>query len=293
MSSDSRHSRGLAYGVSAYAVWGLFPLYWPLLKPAGALEILAHRMVWSLVFLAFVDAARRNWSDIRKVLVTPRTRNLLAFAAVLISVNWGLYIWAVNSDHVIDASLGYFINPLINIALGVIIFRERLRRLQWVAVGVAALGVSWLTWDAGSLPWIGLALGLSFGSYGMVKKVANVDAVESLTAETLLLLPLSVGYLVWAEVNGTAAFAHAGFWQALWSVMAGVVTAIPLLAFGAAAIRIPYSTMGIMQYMTPTMQFLIGLFVFKEDMSPGRWLGFGVIWVALGIFSFDALRRRG
>lgn len=291
-SGRSEHSKGVIYGFSAYLVWGLFPLYWPLLKPAGAVEILVHRMLWSFIFLAIVAGIRRNWSDVWKVLRTPRLAGLLTIAAVLITINWGLYIWAINADHVIDASLGYFINPLINVAFGVLAFSERLRRVQWVAVSIAAAGVLWLTVDGGQLPWIGLTLGITFSAYGAVKKVADVESTESLTIETLLLLPFSLGYLVWSEQAGQAAFGHNGLWHTVFTMMAGVITALPLIAFGAAAIRIPYSLMGLMQYITPSMQFLLGLVVFHEAMSGARWAGFALIWVALAIFGTDAWRRR-
>lgn len=287
----SEHSKGLAYGLSAYLVWGLFPLYWPLLRPAGAVEILAHRMAWSLVFLAGLNTARNKWPQIKLVLRNRRLLGLLSAAAVLITINWGLYIWAVNADHVIDASLGYFMNPLMNVALGILIMRERLRKLQWVAVSIAAIGVLWMTLDSGQVPWIGLILGLSFSSYGMLKKVAGVEGVESLTVETILLFPFAIGYLVWIESAGQAAFLHTGTWQAIWSIMAGVVTAVPLIWFSAAAIRIPYSTMGLMQFITPTMQFLIGYLIRGEAMSSARWAGFIVIWVALVLFTTDAWRN--
>lgn len=282
--------RGIAYGLMAYGLWGLAPLYWPLLAPASALEILAHRMTWSLIFLAILNAVRKNWAEIWQVMRNPRSLRLLSIAAVLITVNWGLYIWAVVNNHVIDASLGYFINPLINVAFGVLVFREKLRKLQWLAVGVAAAGVLFITLDAAALPWIGLTLGVTFSAYGMVKKMADVDAVESLTVETILLLPLSGAYLIWLFIQGDLALGQHNGWHTLWTLMAGVVTAVPLLAFGAAAVRVPYSTMGILQYGSPTIQFLLGLIVYNEAMSHGRWIGFIIVWIALVIFSIDAIR---
>lgn len=282
--------RGLIYGVIAYGVWGIAPLYWQFLKPASASEILAHRIVWSLVFLAILNQVLKRWSDIKRVMSDRRLFKLLAGASALITLNWGLYIWSVVNDHVIDASLGYFINPLINVVFGVFIFGEKLRRMQWTAFAIAAFGVMWVTVDAGALPWIGLTLGLTFSAYGAVKKVANVDAVESLTIETLLLLPFAAGYLVLIELNNSAAFLHEGTVHALWSVFAGVLTAVPLLAFGAAAVRIPYSTMGILQYLSPSIQFIIGFTVLGEVMTQGRWIGFSIVWFALAIFSVDALR---
>lgn len=288
--ADERR-KGLLAGFGAYALWGLFPLYWPLLAPAGALEILSHRITWSLVFLAAVNWLQRGWGELGRVLRQRRSLGLLTLAAVLITVNWGLYIWAVVNGRVIEAALGYFINPLVNIALGVFVFRERLRFAQWSAVAIAALGVIWLTVDRGALPWVGLTLGVTFSLYGMVKKVAGVDAVASLTVETLLLAPFSTAYLVLLQVSGTLAFLHAGFWQATWALMAGAVTAIPLLMFGLAANRLPYSTMGLMQYISPTVQFLCGYLLLGEQMGVGRWIGFSIIWLALVVFSADAIRH--
>ncbi len=282
--------RGIAYGLMAYGLWGLAPLYWPLLAPATALEILAHRMTWSLIFLAVVNAIRKNWSEIFAVMRNPRSLRLLTIAAVLITINWGLYIWSVVNHHVIDASLGYFINPLINVAFGVLVFREKLRRLQWLAVSIAGAGVLFLTIDAGTVPWIGLTLGVTFSAYGMVKKKADVDAVESLTVETILLLPFSASYLLWLFIQGDLALGQHNGWHTLWTLMAGVVTAVPLLAFGAAAVRVPYSTMGILQYGSPTIQFLVGLLIYNEAMPHGRWIGFIIVWIALVVFSVDAIR---
>jgi chloramphenicol-sensitive protein RarD len=266
------------------------PLYWPLLAPASAFEILAHRMTWSLIFLAILNVVRSRWDEIAVALRDRRSMKLLSAAAVLITINWGLYIWSVVNDHVIDAAFGYFLNPLVNVAFGVLVFREQLRRLQWVAVGIAASGVLFLTIDAGTLPWIGLILGTTFSAYGMVKKKANVDAVESMTIETILLLPFSASYLMWLFFQGNLALGQHGGWHTLWTLMAGVVTAVPLLAFGAAAVRVPYSTMGILQYGSPTIQFLIGLLVYNEAMSAGRWTGFIIVWMALVVFTIDAIR---
>lgn len=288
--AEERRS-GLLAGFGAYALWGLFPLYWPLLAPAGALEILSHRITWSLGFLAIVNALQRGWGDIGRVLRHRRSLGLLALAAVLITVNWGLYIWAVVNGHVIDAALGYFINPLVNVAFGVVVFRERLRVVQWTAVAVAAIGVLWLTIDRGTPPWVGLILGVTFSLYGMVKKVAGVDAVASLTVETLLLAPFSAAYLVFLQVTGGLAFLHSGAAQSTWALLAGAVTAIPLLMFGYAAIRVPYSTMGLLQYFSPTVQFLCGYLLLGEAMTQGRWIGFSIIWAALVIFSIDAIRH--
>ena len=286
-----KQNRGLIYGVAAYGIWGLFPLFWPLMAPAGSLEILAHRIAWSLAFLALFNSLRGRWSSILKVLRSSRLVWQLVAAAVLITVNWGLYIWSVNNGHIIDASFGYFMNPLINVLLGILLFKEKLNLPQRVAVGIAAAGVVWMAVDAGTLPWIGLVLAFSFAGYGAVKKQLKVPATDSLSVETILLAPVAVGYLVWLEANGSAAFLHEGGWQALASIAAGPVTAVPLVFFAAAAKRLPYSTLGVVQYLTPTMQFLLGWLLFNEAMSSGRWLGFGLVWVALVVFTVDAVRQ--
>lgn len=270
-------------------MWGLFPLYWPLLAPASALEVLSHRITWSLAFLAILNTVRGDWQKIGRVLKNRKQFGLLGLASVLITINWGLYIWSVLNSHVIEASLGYFINPLVNVAFGVIVFRERLRKIQWLAVSIAAIGVLYLAFTTGRVPWIALVLAFTFGAYGMVKKVANVDAVESLTVETLILGPFSTAFLIYLGLTSQLALGHNGFGQSAFSLLAGVVTAIPLLAFGAAAVRIPYSTMGILQYVSPTMQFLCGYLVTNEPMTSASWIGFSFVWVALAIYSADAI----
>lgn len=287
--SDSR--RGVLYGATAYAMWGLFPLYWPLLKPSGAVEILAHRMAWSLVAVLVILAIRRHWSWIRAMLRQPRKLALLALAATVISINWGVYIYGVNTGHVVESALGYFITPLINVLFGVVLFRERLRRWQWAAVGLGAVAVVILTVDYGRVPWIALALACSFGTYNLVKKTAGVDALESLTVETLVLLLPALGYLLFLQATGDATFGRQGVGHALLLACAGVVTAVPLLFFGAAAIRVPLSTMGLLQYIAPILQFLCGVLIAHETMPASRWAGFAIVWLALVIFSWDAVRH--
>ncbi|WP_344934676.1 EamA family transporter RarD [Sphaerisporangium flaviroseum] len=287
--SESR--RGVLYGIAAYAMWGLFPLYWPLLRPSGAVEILAHRMVWSLVAVIAVLAVRRHWSWFRELARQPRKLLLLTLAAVVVSVNWGVYIYAVNTGHVVESALGYFINPLVSVLFGVMIFRERLRRWQWVAVGLGALAVVVLTADYGRPPWIALVLAVSFGTYGLIKKSANVGAAESLTVETLVLLLPALGYLAFLQAQGTATFGSAGLGHATLLAGAGVVTAIPLMCFTAAAIRVPLTVIGLLQYIAPILQFLCGVLVVHETMPPSRWAGFAIIWLALAVFSWDGLRN--
>ena len=282
--------RGVAYGIAAYGIWGLFPLYFPLLKPAGAVEILAHRMVWSLVLMLAILMVARNWSWIRRL--TPRRLGLLALAALVIAGNWGTYIYAVNSGHTIEAALGYFINPLFSVLLGVVIFRERLRPLQWAAVGLGTVAVIVLTVDYGRLPWIALALAGGFGTYGLLKKFANMPSAESLTIETLVLFVPALVYLGMLEAGDAGTFGHAGAGQAALLAGAGLVTAVPLLLFNGAAIRVPLTALGMMQYIAPVLQFLIGLFIQHEDMPASRWIGFLLVWVGLVILSVDGLRAR-
>ncbi|MEN9923697.1 MAG: hypothetical protein RIS09_1211 [Actinomycetota bacterium] len=275
----------------AYGLWGLAPLYWPLVAPSSALETLAHRMVWSLFFLIIINFLLRNWNRIFTAMRDRRVMLLLLVAAIAVTTNWGLYIWAVTNGHVIDSSLGYFINPLINVALGIFVFSERLRPVQWIAISIAALGVLWLTLNTGSIPWIGLILGFSFSIYGMLKKLANLDGVESLTIESIWVFPIALGYLIFLGVTGDLVFGSAGSVHTFFAIMAGLFTALPLLAFGAAAVRIPYSSMGILQYLSPTIQFIIGYFIVGETMTSERWIGYILVWIALSIFASDALRR--
>lgn len=282
--------RGVLFGVAAYVLWGLFPLYWPLLKPSGAIEILAHRMVWSLVAVVAILAIRRHWSWFRDLVRQPRKMALLALAAVLITVNWGTYIYAVNTGHVVEAALGYFINPLVSVLFGTMLLKERLRPLQWTAVGFGVLAVLVLTIDYGRLPWIALTLAVTFGIYGLVKKQANVGAAESLTVETLVLLAPALAYLVFLDQSGATTFGREGALHALLLAGGGLVTAVPLLFFTASAIRVPLSTIGLLQYIAPVLQFLVGVLVAKEIMPPSRWIGFSIVWLALAIFTYDSLR---
>lgn len=282
--------RGILYGVAAYAIWGLFPLYWPLLKPADAVEILAHRMVWSLLVVAAILAVLRRWSWIRGLIAQPRKLGLLSLAALCITVNWGTYIYAVNIGHVVEAALGYFITPLVNVLFGVALFHERLRRWQWVAVGLGAVAVVVLTVGYGRVPWLALVLAFSFGTYALIKKSVNIGATESLAIETLVLFLPALAYLGVLEATGSATFGHHGAGHALLLAGAGVVTAIPLLFFGASAIRVPMTVMGLLQYIAPVLQFLVGVFIVHETMPAARWIGFVIVWLALAVFTWDQLR---
>ena len=280
--------RGLVYGVAAYGLWGLFPLYWPLLEPAGALEILAHRVLWSLVTVVLVVLALRRTRAVVAVVTERRTRLLLMGAAVVITLNWGGYIWGVNNGRVVETSLGYFINPLVTVLMGVLVIGERLRRLQWMAVGLAAVAVVVLTVDYGRPPWVALLLAFSFGTYGLAKKKAGVDAVESLAVETLFIGPVAAAYVAWLAWQGTGDFGQHGAGHVWMFTTAGIVTVIPLLCFGAAAIRVSMVSIGLLQYIAPILQFLLGVLWFGEDMPASRWIGFVLVWIALAVFTYEA-----
>ncbi|MFC4033042.1 EamA family transporter RarD [Streptomyces polygonati] len=282
--------RGLVYGFAAYGLWGAFPLYWPLLKPAGAMEILAHRMVWSLIVVAVILLVRRRWAWLGELVRQPKRLGLVATAAALVSVNWGMYIWGVNSGHVVETALGYFINPLVTIALGVLVLHERLRPVQWVAVGIGAVSVAVLTIGYGRLPWIALTLAFSFGGYGLVKKKIAMGGLESLAAETSVQFLPALAFLLVLGARGDSTFTHHGPGHAALLAACGLVTAIPLIFFGMAATRLPLSTIGLMQYTAPILQFLLGILYFHEHMPAERWAGFLLVWSALVLLTWDALR---
>jgi chloramphenicol-sensitive protein RarD len=280
--------RGLLLGVAAYGLWGGFPLYWPLLEPAGAIEILAHRILWSMLTLGLLVVVFRRTPQLRAILADRRTFLLLATAALIITVNWATYIYGVNNERVVETSLGYFINPLVTVLMGVVILGERLRPLQWAALGVASLAVVVLTVDYGRLPYIALVLAFSFGTYGLLKKTANVGAVESLAVETSVIAPLAAAYLGWLVVTGASTFSTGGASHVLLLASTGIVTAIPLICFSAAATRIPMTTLGLLQYLAPVLQFALGVFVLDEAMPASRWIGFVLVWIALVIFTVEA-----
>ncbi len=288
----NRARDGFVLGFLAYAMWGAFPLYWPLLEPAGAIELLAHRVAWSAVVMAVLALALRKREALRLILRTPRVLALLLTAACVISVNWGVYIWSVTHEHVVESSLGYFINPLVTVLMGVLVLGERLRRLQWAAVAIAGVAVLGLTIAEGRAPYIALALAFSFGTYGLLRKKADVGAVEGLTVETFLLAPLAIAYIVWLEASGDGRALSEGPGHLVLLMTAGLITAVPLLCFGGAATRVPLTTLGLLQYVAPTLQFLLGITVGDEPMSASRWIGFAVIWAALVVFSVDTVRSR-
>ncbi|MFF4243919.1 EamA family transporter RarD [Streptomyces sp. NPDC001822] len=290
MDGKNEQRAGLLYGVGAYGMWGLVPLFWPLLEPSGAVEILAHRMVWSLGVVGIALLALRRWAWIGELLRRPRTLGLIAVAATVISVNWGLYIWSVNNGHVVEASLGYFINPLVTIAMGVLLLGERLRPAQWTAVATGFAAVLVLAIGYGQPPWISLVLAFSFATYGLLKKKVGMGGLESLAAETAVLFVPASGFLVWLGVRGDATFLSGGGGHGALLAATGLVTAIPLVCFGAAAIRVPLSVLGLLQYLAPVFQFGLGILYFHEEMPPERWAGFGLVWVALVLLTWDALR---
>jgi chloramphenicol-sensitive protein RarD len=284
----SEDRRGTLLGIAAYLIWGMFPLFWPLLEPSGSFEILAHRVVWSLAVVAVLLVIGGN--GLRRIPRTARQLKLLCVAAVVIAINWGLYIWGVNHHHVVETSLGYFVNPLVTVALSVVVLGERLRRAQWMAVAVAAAGVIVLTVQAGRPPWIALALAVSFGTYSLIKKIVGVGPAEGLAVETSVLAPVALGYLIWIGVSGSGDFTSAGVGHAWLLVAAGPVTAIPLLLFAAAAPRVPLSRLGLMQYLTPTLQFIIGVTIRHEALGAVKLAGFALVWIALALFTIDSIR---
>ena len=284
--------QGFLYGITAYVLWGGFPLYWPLLEPAGSVELLAHRILWSVLTLGVMVVLLRRTHQFVALFRDRRVFVLLSIAAVVITLNWGTYIYGVTNDRVVETSLGYFINPLVTVLMGVVILGERLRTLQWLAIGVGALACLVLTVDYGHPPWIALVLACSFGTYGLAKKQAGAEAIESLTLETMLVAPLAIGYLWWLVAQGDSSFGSEGVGHALLLMSAGLVTAVPLLCFGAAAIRVSMVTLGLLQYLAPILQFALGVLYFHEDMSTGRWIGFALVWVALAIFTVESIRHR-
>jgi len=286
----SQQRAGLTFGFSAYLMWGAFPLYFPLLAPAGTVEILAQRMAWSLIVVLLLLKFGHGFGGVRAIVRDRRKFSMLGIAAVLISVNWGVYIYAVNSGHVVEASLGYFINPLVTILLGVVVLRERLRPLQWVAVAIGAVAVVVITVDYGRLPWIALVLAFSFGLYGFVKNRIGVPAVDSLAIETGVLFVPAVVALLIVQAQGNLAFGHSSVGNTLLLASAGVITAVPLLFFAAAASRLPLSTIGLLQYMTPLLQFAVGVGIRHESVPLSEYIGFGLVWLALIVLISDGLR---
>lgn len=286
----SIHSTGVLLGVAGYLFWGMFPLYFALLDSVSPIEIVAHRIIWSLIVVLLVLIVGKQWRAFTSAF-SRRNVIILGSAAIFLSINWLVYVYAVTTNQVVQASLGYFVNPLISVAMGVLILKEKLRKTQWIAVGIAIVAVAVLTIASGSLPWIALTLGLSFATYGLLKKFANLPSLHSLGIETAVLVPIAMVILGIAIVNGSESFVLDGPKITFLLIMLGPVTAIPLLAFGGASTRIPLSTLGVLQYITPIAQFFLGVFVFQEIMSTGRWIGFTLVWVSLVIFTVDMYRH--
>jgi len=282
---------GYLYGLGAYVLWGFFPAYFKLLRPTGPIEILAHRIIWSCVFMVIVLTVIRRWSHIRTLLRRPATIAAITAAAVLIGLNWGTYIWAVNVDRVVETALGYFINPLVVIVLGVLVLGERLRPGQWVAVAIGTIAVVVLAVDYGQPPWVALILAFSFGFYGLTKKRLNLPAADGLLVESAVLAVPALATLGFLTAAGTVTFAQLGLGHALLIAASGAITAVPLLFFAGAANRIPLVSIGMLQYVGPTIQFILGVYAFHEPMPMARWLGFGLVWLALAVFTWDGLRQ--
>ena len=278
------HAQGVCSALAAYLAWGVLPVYWKSLKTLGAAEILAHRVAWSCVFLAILLTARGQWPAWRAAATQPATLRRYAMAAILLAINWGLYIWSVNANQIVEASLGYYINPLVSVMLGTLVLGERLRRLQWVAVVLAASGVIHLTLTQGRVPWIALALAVTFGLYGLTKKLSPLDAVTGLALETALLGPVAIGYLLWLGGPPAGSFGRGDGHVTALLILAGVVTSLPLLWFAQAAQRVPLTTLGVLQYLAPSCSLLIGVLAYAEPFPRQRALGFMLIWSALGVF---------
>jgi chloramphenicol-sensitive protein RarD len=292
MTAPALDRRGLWVAAGAFAIWGLMPLYWHLLKSVPSLQIVMHRIVWSALLVVGWLCWKQGLQWLREAVSRPRVAWMLALSGALIAFNWGLYIWAVNAGHVVETSLGYFINPLLNVLLGVVLLRERLTPAQWLSVAIAALGVLWLTFNYGSFPWIALSLAASFGFYGFIRKLAVVDSIPGLAIESLYLFLPAVAALVWVESHGSGGFVGTWGWRidAL-LIFGGALTALPLIGFAYAVRRVPYSVVGFMQYLAPTLQLLIGVLVFKETFDRDRAIGFVFIWIGLAIFAIDGVWR--
>ncbi|MDA2992826.1 MAG: EamA family transporter RarD [Actinomycetota bacterium] len=285
----NKEKLGLVYGLGAYVLWGLFPLYWPLLKPAASPEIVSHRAVWTMVFCFIILAITKSLKSTLATIKRPKVAAKLFAASILVSINWLIYIWATNNGHVVEASKGCIIYPLIAITFGILLLKERMRRLQWVSVSIATIGVLVLTIDYGRLPWVAFGVALSWGTYGLIKKQLNLGAVEGLAIETLIAFIPYCAYLVFLGSKGEGQFGQ-GVSLTILLISAGAVTAIPLLLFNASTTRLPLTTIGLLQYITPTLTFIIGVWVNHEVMSTARWIGFFVIWIALFVLAYDLVR---
>jgi len=282
---------GIAYATLAFVMWGLFPLYFRQIAPVPPLEVVLHRSVWSLLFVLGLLVVLRRFGALREVFAQPRRLGLFGISALLLSCNWLLYVYAIQSGQVVEASLGYFINPIVNVLLGVLVLHERLNRAQWTAVALAATGVLWLTLRNGNLPWIALVLAVSFGLYGLMRKTASLGALEGLAVETLLLAPVVVPALLWWTLRGSGAMGQGSLALDAWLLIGGPLTALPLLLFAAGARRLPLATIGLVQYLSPTIQLALGVWVFHEPFDRAQIVGFAFIWAALLLYTLDGWRR--
>lgn len=280
-------NKGIVYGIGAYTLWGVLPIFWKLLHSVPPLEIVSHRVVWSFIFVFLVVVISKDWQSFAQLRQRPKILLAYLATAIVLSINWLVYVWAINAGYIVESSLGYFINPLVNVLLGVVFLREKLRLWQWIPVGLATLGVLYLTVSYGALPWIALTLAFSFGTYGLIKKTAALSSIPSFTIETGFMFVPALGMLLYLEFVGRGAFGHQTPLVTLMLVLAGVATGLPLLWFGAAARMIHLSTLGFLQYIAPTFQFLIGVLLYGEDFSQDRIIGFCIIWVALLMFTID------
>lgn len=287
----SKERKGLLAGVAAYLIWGLFPLYWRSMTPATPLELLAHRVVWAVLWVGLLLLVMRRWREVFAVFRNRRTAWILVAASIAIGLNWGLFIYGVNAGRTIEVSLGYYINPLVSVVLGVWFFAEKLRPMQWLALAIASIAVIVLTIEVGSFPYLGISLALSFGLYGGLKKLSPTPPMIGLMVEALILLPAAIALLSYLVISGKSSFGHHGIVHVILIVLMGLVTAVPLILFAVSAQSIPLSTVGLLQYLTPSMQLILGVAVFHEPMSPARWVGFAIVWTALAVFSVDALRN--
>lgn len=284
-------NRGLVAAAAAFVIWGLFPLYILGLHSVSALQITAHRVAWSCVFVVALLVVRREFGELSAAAARPGVLIRLAASAILVSINWLGFVWGVNHNHVIEVSLGYYINPLVNVLLGIFVLSERLNRVQWIAVALAAAGVAYITIETGHVPWIALVVAVSFGLYGLIRKTVSVDALPGLAIEMVMLTPLAVGYLIWCEITGTGALGHVGWHVDVLLILSGVITATPLFLFSYGARLLPYSTVGILQYIAPSLQLACAVFFFDEPFERASAVGFALIWIALLIYASDGVWR--
>ncbi len=287
----SNARKGLLAGIAAYSVWGLFALYWRWLSDIGAFELIAHRIVWSFVTIGIIILAMRRWAEVKTALRNPRTLLILTAASLAIGINWTIFVWGVNAGHTIEVSLGTFTTPLVSVAFGVIIFKERLGVLQWVALVLAAVALVYLAFDYGRPPWLALGIGVTFSSYSLLKKITPTAPLPGLLTETIVLLPVALLVIAVIGVRGQTEFGHHGLGNTLLVLTVGLVTVLPLVLFAMSAQIVPLSTVGILQYITPTMQLITGIFIFREPMPTARLIGFCLVWTALILYTFDAFRR--